>query len=59
MVIRNFIDSPEPDVEANPIVIGDDLALLGSASNPIVIHVDEDCGHYAMHCLALMPRPRS
>ncbi|OKP09487.1 hypothetical protein PENSUB_5165 [Penicillium subrubescens] len=26
---------------ANPIVIGDDLAPLGSASNPIVIQVDE------------------
>lgn len=47
MVIRNFIDSPEPDVESNPIVIGGDLAPLGSASNPIVIHVDENCGHYA------------
>jgi hypothetical protein len=26
-------------------VIGDDPAPLGSASNPIVIHVDEDCGY--------------
>ncbi|KAJ5489166.1 hypothetical protein N7539_004056 [Penicillium diatomitis] len=27
--------------QANPILIGDDLAPLGSASNPIVIHVNE------------------
>ena len=26
-------------------MIGDDPAPLGSASNPIVIHVDEDCGY--------------
>ncbi|GIK06063.1 hypothetical protein Aspvir_010181 [Aspergillus viridinutans] len=32
---------PELGTYANPIVIGDDLAPLGSASNPIVIQVDE------------------
>ncbi|CAG8206107.1 unnamed protein product, partial [Penicillium nalgiovense] len=42
---RELIDSPESGTEANPIVIGDDPAPLGSASNPIVIHVDEDCGY--------------
>jgi hypothetical protein len=32
-------------VQATAIVIGDNLALLGLASNPIVIHVDEDSGY--------------
>lgn len=45
MVIREFIDSPESGTEANPIVIRDDPAPLDSASNHIVIHVDEDCGY--------------
>ncbi|KAG0153424.1 hypothetical protein PDIDSM_5277 [Penicillium digitatum] len=45
LVIHELIDSPEPGTEANPIVIGDNPAPLGSASNPIVIHVDEDCGY--------------
>jgi hypothetical protein len=40
------VDSPKPGTKANPIVIEDDLAPLGSASNPIVIYVDEEhCGH--------------
>jgi hypothetical protein len=45
LVIREFIHSPESDIEANPIVIGYGPAPLGSASNPITIHVNEDCGH--------------
>ncbi|EKV04138.1 hypothetical protein PDIP_88570 [Penicillium digitatum Pd1] len=45
LVIYELIDSSELGTEANPIVIGDDPAPFGSASNPIVIHVDEDCGH--------------
>lgn len=45
MVICEFIDSPESDTETNPIVIRDDPAPLDSASNHIVIHVDEDCGY--------------
>ena len=28
--------------QANPIVIGDSLAPLGSASNPVVIYINED-----------------
>lgn len=42
VVVRDSIVSPDLGTEANPIVIGDDLAPLGSASNPFVIHVDED-----------------
>ncbi|OQD78027.1 hypothetical protein PENANT_c097G09795 [Penicillium antarcticum] len=45
LVIHELIDAPESGTEANPIVIGDDPAPLGSASNPIVIYVDEDCGY--------------
>jgi hypothetical protein len=41
VVVRDSIVAPELGIYANPIVIGDDLAPLGSASNPIVIHVDE------------------
>lgn len=41
MVVRDSIVSPELGTQANPIVIGDDLAPLGSASNPIVIYVGE------------------
>ncbi|KAJ5464327.1 uncharacterized protein N7458_000013 [Penicillium daleae] len=43
VVVRDSsIVSPEFGTQANPIVIGDDLAPLDSASNPIVIYVDED-----------------
>jgi hypothetical protein len=42
VIVRNPIVSPELGTQAYPIVIGDDLAPLGSASNPIVIHVDEN-----------------
>ncbi|KAJ5409952.1 uncharacterized protein N7487_004311 [Penicillium crustosum] len=45
VVIREFIDSLESGTEANLIIIRDDLAPLDSASNHIVIHVDEDCGY--------------
>ncbi|KAJ5608570.1 hypothetical protein N7537_005189 [Penicillium hordei] len=45
VVIHEFIDSPESGIEANPIVIRDDPTPLDSASNHIVIHVDEDCGY--------------
>jgi hypothetical protein len=41
VVVRDSIVSPKLGTEANPILIGDDLAPLGSFSNPIVIHVDE------------------
>lgn len=41
VVVRDSIVAPELGTQANPIVIGDDPAPLGSASNPIVIHVDE------------------
>jgi hypothetical protein len=42
VVVRDSsIVSPESGTQANPIVISDDLAPLGSASNPIVIYVDE------------------
>lgn len=44
LVIHELVDSPEPGTKANPIAIGDELAPLGSDSNAIVIHVDEDCG---------------
>jgi hypothetical protein len=39
------LDSTSLQVQATAIVIGDNLALLGLASNPIVIHVDEDSGY--------------
>lgn len=45
MVIREFTDSPESGTEANPIVIRHDSAPLDSASNHIVIHVNEDCAY--------------
>ncbi|EKV19134.1 hypothetical protein PDIG_06310 [Penicillium digitatum PHI26] len=45
LAIYELIDSSELGTEANPIVIGDDPTPFGSASNPIVIHIDEDCGH--------------
>ena len=40
-VVRDSIVTPELGIYANPIVIGDDLAPLSSASNPIVIHINE------------------
>ncbi|KAJ5364558.1 uncharacterized protein N7496_010271 [Penicillium cataractarum] len=42
VVVRDSIVSPELGIQADPIVIRVDLAPLGSASNPIVIHVDEE-----------------
>jgi hypothetical protein len=42
VVIRDSTISPELGTQANPIVIRDGLAPLGSASNPIEIYVDED-----------------
>jgi hypothetical protein len=41
VVVRDSIVAAELGTQVNPIVIGDDPAPLGSASNPIVIHVDE------------------
>jgi hypothetical protein len=41
VVVCDSIVAPELGTYANPIVIVDDLAPLGSASNPIVIYVDE------------------
>lgn len=41
VVVCDSMVAPELGTDANPIVIGDDLAPLGSASNPIVIQVDE------------------
>ncbi|KAJ5664303.1 hypothetical protein N7507_005034 [Penicillium longicatenatum] len=40
--VRDSTITFELGTEANPIVIGDDRAPLGSASNPIVIHVGEN-----------------
>ncbi|KAJ5301617.1 hypothetical protein N7508_006480 [Penicillium antarcticum] len=37
-----FIDFSDLSTEANPILIEDDPAPLGSESNPIVFHVEED-----------------
>ena len=45
LAIYEFIDSPDLGTEANPIVIGDNPVPLGSASNPIMIYVDKDCGY--------------
>lgn len=42
VVVRDSIVSPDLGIEANPIVIKDDLAPLGSAINPFVIYVSED-----------------
>jgi hypothetical protein len=41
VVVRDSKSHPELGTRANPIVIGDEPAPLGSASNPIVINVDE------------------
>jgi hypothetical protein len=41
VVVRESIVAPKLGTQAYPIVIGDDPAPSGSASNPIVIHVDE------------------
>lgn len=41
MVVRDSIVAPKLGTQANPIVIGDDPTLLGSASNPIVIYSNE------------------
>ncbi|KAJ5198754.1 uncharacterized protein N7498_007871, partial [Penicillium cinerascens] len=43
--VHEILDLPEPGTEINPIVVEDDPAPLGSASNPIVIHVDEEWCH--------------
>lgn len=40
VVVCDSMVAAELGTYANPIVIGDDLAPLGSASNPIVIQVD-------------------
>ncbi|GKZ26482.1 hypothetical protein AbraIFM66951_003624 [Aspergillus brasiliensis] len=40
--LNGSVISSDLGTEANPIVIGDDLAPLGSAFNPIAIHVDEN-----------------
>jgi hypothetical protein len=45
VVVRDSIVAHELGTQANPIVIGDDLAPLGSASNSIVIQVDEGWCH--------------
>jgi hypothetical protein len=42
VVVYDSIVAPNLGTQAYPIVISDDPAPLGSASNPIVIHVDED-----------------
>jgi hypothetical protein len=41
VVVCDSIVTPELGTYPNPIVNADDLAPLGSASNPIVIHVNE------------------
>lgn len=41
VVVRDSKSHPELGTEANPIVIGDESALLCSAFRPIVIDVDE------------------
>ncbi|KAJ5374509.1 hypothetical protein N7517_006515 [Penicillium concentricum] len=41
VVVCDSIVSSKLGMQANPIGFGDDLALLSSASNPTVIHVDE------------------
>lgn len=45
VVVRDSKSHPELGMEANPIVIGDESAPLGSAFNPIVIDVDEGWCH--------------
>jgi hypothetical protein len=45
LLVREILDLPEPGTESNPIVVRDDPTPLGSASNPIVIHVDEEWCH--------------
>lgn len=50
VVVRHSIVAPKLGTQANPIVIGDNPAPLGSVSNPIVIHVDEGwCSHETDH----------
>lgn len=41
VVVYDSLARPELGTQTNPILIADDLAPLGSASNPIVIQVDE------------------
>jgi hypothetical protein len=45
VVVCDSLARPELGTQANPILIADDLAPLGSASNPIVIQVDEGWYH--------------
>lgn len=45
MVMRYSKIYPELGIQANPIVIRDKPTLLGSASNPIVINVNEGQCH--------------
>lgn len=45
VVVRDPKSHTELGIQANPIVIGDEPAPLGSASNPIVINVDEGWCH--------------
>lgn len=45
MVVRDSKSHPELGTGANPIVIGDESAPLGSAFRPIVIDVDEGWCH--------------
>ncbi|KAF7719257.1 Uncharacterized protein PECH_004815 [Penicillium ucsense] len=45
VVIRDIKSYPGLGTEVNPIVMGDESAPLGSATNPIVINVDEGWCH--------------
>lgn len=45
VVVCDSKSHPRLGTEANPIVIGNEYALLGSAFNPIVIDVDEGWSH--------------
>lgn len=42
MAVRRSPRFPEPGTAASPILVSDDHVPLGSPSNPITIHVDED-----------------
>jgi hypothetical protein len=43
VVVRDSIVAPELGTQTNPMIVGDDPALLSSASNPIVIYINECC----------------